>query len=118
MISVLGMRSKPAVDSRRLTFTSNEGDEFAHTLLHTLFRFFGDLGVVWEGIFHDPCDWSKIAYVSIVLVKFVGLVAFGGRGTSRLWRLGGGIVGHGRIDMRICCFRGRAIACQSSARSL
>lgn len=65
-------------DIHKLTFASDEGDEFANTLLHTLLRFLGDFCVVWEGVFHDPCDWSKVAYVSIVLVKFIALVAFGG----------------------------------------
>lgn len=56
-----------------LTLTGDEADEFAHTFLHALLCLFGDLGVLWEGILHDPGDWRKVAYVSIVEIVFVGL---------------------------------------------
>lgn len=59
------------------TFTCNERDELAHTLLHTLLCFFGDFGIFWESILHDPRDWSEVAYVSIKVVIFFGFIAFG-----------------------------------------
>ena len=59
--------------SQKLTLTRDEGNELANTFLHTLLRLLCDLGVVGKSILHDASDWSKVANVSIKLIKFVGL---------------------------------------------
>lgn len=50
---------------RQHTFASDEGDELAHALLHTLFGFLCNLGVIRKGVFHNAGHWSKVANVSI-----------------------------------------------------
>jgi len=55
------------------SFTRDERYELRDTLLHALFRFLGDFGILGQSRLHDPRDWSKILYVSVCMqVRFVG----------------------------------------------
>ena len=47
------------------TLACDEGDELAHTLLHTFLCFFGDFGILGQGHLHDSGDWSKVTNVSV-----------------------------------------------------
>ena len=47
------------------TLASNEGDELADTLLHTLLGFLRNLCVLRQSRLHNSGDWSKVMYVSI-----------------------------------------------------
>ena len=57
--------SAPRISRSRHTFAGDEGNEFAHTFLHTLFGFFGDFGIFGQGGLHDPGNWCKVSYISI-----------------------------------------------------
>ena len=47
------------------TFTRDERDELADTLLHTLLRFLCNLRVFRQRCLHNSRNWSKVMYVSI-----------------------------------------------------
>ena len=57
-----------------LTFACDEGDELANTLLHAFLSFLCYLCIVWQGVLHDSSDWSKVANVSINIIKLVSLL--------------------------------------------
>ena len=75
------------------TFASDEADKFAHTLLHALFGFFGDLSILGQGHLHNAGDWRKVSNVSIVYIKFVQPGS-----ALRFGRLGRRVVRHGQSD--------------------
>ncbi len=80
MLKISFSESITRIDSwhhRDLTFTCDEGDEFADALLHAFLGLLCDFGIVRQSILHDARDWSKITDVSIELIKLIRLVSLG-----------------------------------------
>lgn len=73
MVKEEGKEKKKKRERVLFTFARNERYELADALLHALLCLLCDLGIVRQRILHDSSDWSKVANVSIDILKLVGL---------------------------------------------